>query len=213
MSDSIPVYRSRDVKASQDFYGPLLADRRQWPSVAGHLEALAGRLQTGFQRREAYGEIARKNHLPAPSSIPETPEQLARLCIAREYGFPTWEAALSTKDPYNLEFEAALDAFLAGDLSDLAGLLQAHPDLVFQASPYGHRATLLHYAACNGVEIWRQQVPKNLPEAVQLLLEAGAKPMALAHVYGGAFTTLELLQTSAHPAAAGIAPALAALLS
>jgi len=52
--------------------------------------------------------------------------------------------------------------------------------------------------------MWRQKVPMNLTTLIEILLEAGADKNATMNVYGGHFTTLELLITSAHPYAAGI---------
>jgi hypothetical protein len=62
------------------------------------------------------------------------------------------------------------------------------------------------------VEIWRQQVPLNLPETVSYLLEEGANPGAKMKVYGGEYTAAELLLSSLHPRNAGIFEELRMLL-
>ena len=83
--------------------------------------------------------------------------------------------------------------------------MEENPDLIFQKSKFGHQATLLHYVASNGVEFWRQIVPHNLPEMISYLIEKGADKNAKMKVYGGEFSVLPLLESSAHPYAAGIA--------
>lgn len=137
----------------------------------------------------------------------------ARLTIAREYGFKDWaqvvETAKRTPDP---PFEAAVDALVAGALTQLRQMLDADPSLVHARSRYGHRATLLHYIGANGVETHRQKTPLNAVEIARLLIERGADVDAKADMYGGGQTALGLVETSAHPAAAGVAGPLAALL-
>lgn len=71
---------------------------------------------------------------------------------------------------------------------------------------------LLHYVASNGVELWRQNVPRNLPAICEMLLLKGANASAKMSVYGGYYDTLSLLLTSAHPKAAGLMDELALLL-
>ncbi len=73
-------------------------------------------------------------------------------------------------------------------------------------SAYGHRATLLHYTAANGIEIRRQVVPTNAAEVIAALLDAGADRSAKLHAYGGEFDVLAMFKTSAHPHDAGVAP-------
>jgi hypothetical protein len=92
-----------------------------------------------------------------------------------------------------------------GRAKQLTHLLAEHPDLAARRSAYGHRATLLHYTAANGVEIRRQVVPANAAEITAALLATGANRSAKLHAYGGTFDVLEMLKTSAHPHAAGVA--------
>jgi hypothetical protein len=128
--------------------------------------------------------------------------QRARLIVARDHGFTTWSSIEGECDPL---FEVAVDAVVLGRAKQLTDLLAEHPDLVARRSAYGHRATLLHYTAANGVEIRRQVVPANAVEIAAALLAAGADRSAKLHAYGGTFDVLEMLKTSAHPHTAGVA--------
>lgn len=134
--------------------------------------------------------------------------------IAREYGYESWRAAESLGDVLlDTDFEHAVDAALNGNLKKLASLLQANPDLARAQSVFGHKATILVYMAANGVETWRQVVPENAVDVLELLVEAGADTQARIHVYGGLHSALELLLSSAHPRDAGVRDAMAEVLS
>ena len=109
-------------------------------------------------------------------------------------------------------FEAAVDAIVAGDIDRLARLLHEQPDIVRRRSASGHACTLLHYISANGVEQSRQRCPSNAPTIAQALLDAGAEPDAVSLSYGREHTTLELLLSSCHPAAAGVQEELAQIL-
>ena len=131
----------------------------------------------------------------------------ARDAIAIEHGFEGWEAVeAGCTARLDVPFEAAADAIADGRLDDLRALLDAEPGLAQKTSFYGHRSTLLHYVAANGIEMRRQRSPKNLTEIAGLLLERGSVVDALAGTYGGDVnqTTLGLLVTSGHPAEAGV---------
>lgn len=129
----------------------------------------------------------------------------ARETVAREYGFNNWsDAEKRGTEPPNPNFEAAVDALLAGDVAALKALLEQQPSLIHEQSSFGHRSTLLHYVGCNGVETYRQVVPSNLAEIAQLLIDAGSDVNATAEMYGGNCTTIALLITSAFPAEAGV---------
>ena len=141
----------------------------------------------------------------------------ARLTIARCYEFPDWPSlaayveAVLQEGPFR-EFEIAAEAVVDGDLTGLEGALARNPDLVrarssrlcFFDPPVMHRATLLHYIAANGVEQCRQRTPPNAVAVARTLLEAGAEPDALADMYGAECTTMSMLVSSSHPAAAGL---------
>ena len=134
--------------------------------------------------------------------------EIAREAIARDHGYAGWvDAVVHFGEPVDTRFEAAADAIQWGELETLRKLLAAHPQLVRMRSPFVHRATLLHHVAANGIEVERQlQSPSNAVEIMRVLLERGAQPDALCDTYGGGRgqTTLYLLVSSAHPAAAGV---------
>lgn len=139
-----------------------------------------------------------------------------RLVVARLHDFLDWPSlsefagAMTRRDSPAYEFECAVEAVINGDLPALQKLLRDHPGLVRVRStrvcpfdPPAHRAMLLHYIACNGVEGYRQKSPPNAVEIAKALLGAGAEPDAPAHLYGGECTTMELLVSSSPPEAAG----------
>jgi len=149
----------------------------------------------------------------------------ARLALARFYGFRDWRelarwvVEVGRADSAVARFESAVEAVVNGDAVALRNLLLGHPDLVRARSTYVtphdppmHRATLLHYVAANGVEGWRQKTPKSAVAIAKMLLDAGAEADALADMYGGECTTMSMLVSSAHPAAAGLQSALAETL-
>jgi hypothetical protein len=133
----------------------------------------------------------------------------ARAIVARDHGFSSWQAVEGRCDPL---FEKAVDAVVFGRIEELNRLLTDAPDLVNRRSAYGHRATLLHYTAANGVEIRRQVVPGNADAIATALLDAGAEAEATFAAYGGTPDTLAMLRTSAHPHAAGVAEQLERVL-
>ena len=148
----------------------------------------------------------------------------ARLAIARDYDFLDWSTLVGYVDAVSREgpvhdFEAAVEAVVAGDLGSLQDALRRDPALVHARSnrvcgfdPPMHRATLLHYIAANGVEAYRQKTPGNAVEIARTLLVAGAEPDALADMYGTPCTTMSMLVSSSHPAEAGLQVELTELL-
>lgn len=136
----------------------------------------------------------------------------ARWALSRECGYQNWDDALAKAKPIDVAFENAVDLALAGDLSGLDAALSDRPDLLQQTSSFGHQATILIYMGSNGVEFWRQVVPENICDVVKLLAKMGADPSATANVYGGQLDVLALADSSAHPAAAGVAEELVSLL-
>jgi ankyrin repeat protein len=141
----------------------------------------------------------------------------AQLTVARWYDFRDWPALIEyveevTRDDSPVHrFESAVEAVIAGNIATLQTLLREHPELVRARStrithfdPPVHRAMLLHYIAANGVEGYRQVTPPNAVDVAKLLLDAGAEVDALADMYGGRCTTMNLLVSSCHPAEAGL---------
>jgi ankyrin repeat protein len=142
----------------------------------------------------------------------------AQFVVARAYGFRSWpefamhiDALQRASTPISA-FEAAADAIVIGDLAALELLLREDPSLIRARSTREHRATLLHYAAANGVENYRQKTPKNAVQIAETLLDTGADVDAVADMYGGNATTLGLAATSIHPLKAGVQNALIDLL-
>ena len=141
----------------------------------------------------------------------------ARQVVAHELGFEGWDALVAFSDAVRVDgpvrrFEQAVEAVVDGDVATLVRLLRDAPALVHARSTRRHHATLLHYVAANGVEQERQRTPPTAVEVARLLLEAGAEPDALASMYDHECTTMSMLVSSAHPAAAGVQAALAELL-
>ena len=215
----VSIYQCDDVTAVRSLHAGLLTDDALREPIADQLRKQADRLLDGHRsgHRGAVPSIACWH----PDRIGWAADGIfgaslelgdARLTIAREYGFDDWSAvetlAAMRPDP---EFWAAVDATLCGEEDTLRSLLRCSPGLSGRRSEFGHGAGLLHYAAANGVETWRQVVPSNLPTIVRVLLAAGCDPNAGAAMYGGA-TPLALLASSAHPAAAGVAEDAVAVL-
>lgn len=212
------IYIPSLVRDIQNFYGDLLSDPKI-PEVKTHLEQLALRMHQGIlEKKEAVlYEINNyhKKYLGMPIELLrdlQLNKEVAYTTIAHEYGFSSWDTVEELHLSYDSIFEKALSFLLAGQVHKLRETIHAYPKLPIGRSPYGHRATLLHYAASNGVELWRQQVPINIVEMVELLLQAGANKQALMNVYGGEFTTYALAESSAHPYDAKLAPELLAVL-
>jgi hypothetical protein len=142
----------------------------------------------------------------------------AQLFLARLHDFVSWPKfaahveALGRASSPNAEFENAADAVVTGDADTLRAMLRADSELVRARSARDHAATLLHYIAANGHEGWRQRTPPNAVDMARLLLDAGAEPDALAHMYGGDATTMDMLVSSVHPHLAGVQVALVDVL-
>ena len=115
--------------------------------------------------------------------------------------------------PSGPAFARAVKAVITGDTAALRAALSAEPALVRARSRAAHRATLLHYTAANGIEDVLQREVENADEIAGLLLDAGAAPDAPCDAYDGRYpTTLNLVVSSDHPNAAGVAGRLIAVL-
>ncbi|HFA47667.1 MAG TPA: hypothetical protein ENJ95_01470 [Bacteroidetes bacterium] len=206
------IYRCKAVAEVQSFYGPLLTDINEETRLAGYLERLAERLWNGIKNKQPaiFHEISNyhKNYLGSSfGQVMDAPLATADAyaTIAFEFGFSGWkEVEKMDGQTIDLHFETAVNHLLNGRLEQLKTMAKSNKNLLSQNSNFGHKATLLHYTASNGVELWRQQVPSNLPEAVKYLLGEGADKNAKMEVYGGRFDTLALVETSAHPFDAGL---------
>jgi hypothetical protein len=215
------VFVSEAVSQALRLYQGLV-DEEAWERTAcDQIELLARRLLEGRRARSGAvvfelaswlpgaGSTSRKDLLDRPLSLED-----ALGVISRAHGFASWNEAKQAGESRRGDpvFEAAVERVLAGDLAGLSEALDDALDLVARCSHYGHRATLLHYLAANGVETYRQRVLKNAAAIAALLLERGADPNAKANMYGGGQTMRALLVTSSHPAEAGVTPEVAAVL-
>jgi len=121
---------------------------------------------------------------------------------ASQYGYDDFSEI--PDELVDVQFEKAVDLLLSGSYSKLEILLASNHNLVRRKSQYGHSATLLHYIGSNGVELYRQIVPLNLPKMMKLLINYSADINATMKVYGGHYKMIDLLNTSAHPKGAGV---------
>ena len=196
--------KSGDEKAIADW-----AD--QW---IGALAKLTGLRAAIDRRTNDVEDFARRRLVDSEPADKKCALTSAQLVIARSHGFESWPKfakhveALARKSSPVWRFEAAADAIVSGDVAALKRLLREDCTLVRASSTREHGATLLHYAAANGVEGYRQKTPKNIVKIAEMLLNAGAEVDATASVYGGGCTTLGLAATSVHPERAGVQEAL-----
>jgi ankyrin repeat protein len=211
------------------FQSPLSAYEQQAQSLlAGHRAADRAAIDLFHRKHPRFldEKIKWRPKFIADTEIRDAALSLddARLAIARHYDFLDWSSltanveAVSQHGPV-LEFEAAVEAVVNGDLAALQDALGRDPALVHARSsrvcsfdPPRHRATLLHYVAANGVEAYRQKTPANAVEIARALLQAGAEPDALADMYGAECTPMSMLVSSSHPAQAGLQVQLVELL-
>ena len=213
------VYVPEIVVELRNFYGNYLYDINSYSSIQEHLGAIAQRMYEGIKQNLPFikTEISNyhKDFLGKKELIDPNLFSLidCQQTIANEYGYQNWEEVNQySKINYNNIFENAVNLMLEGNLIALKNLIEENPNLLTLKSKYGHEATLLNYAASNGVEFWRQQVPMNLPEIVSYLIEVGVDKSATMKVYGGNYNTYELLITSIHPLKAGILEEMKVLL-
>jgi ankyrin repeat protein len=204
-------YIDPEVQALRTLYEDLLSSNfYAWP-ITIQLEKLAVRLWESHRAQKDAVCFQIKSWHPALQSkddaqILQSAFNLddARITIAREFGFLTWDKVLClAQKTSDIEFELAVDIMLNGDLDTLKQLLHASPDLTARRSSYGHAASLLHYLGNNGIESYRQIVPRNIVDVIELLLASGADPASLANIYGGS-TPLELFLTSKHTQLSGV---------
>jgi hypothetical protein len=130
----------------------------------------------------------------------------AQFIIARVHGFPSWPRLMDHLEGRggSAEFEAAADAVVEGRIEDLRNIIAGNPGIVHARSSRYHNAALLHYLSANGVENYRQRSPANAVDVARLLLDAGADVNAIANVYGGNSSVLNLTATSTPPKQRGV---------
>ncbi len=204
------IYIDPVVAQVNDLHQEVLEAKKDISKVSEWLILVANNLYNEHQKGNEACAVQLSNYYPgligkSTKEIMNYPlrEDEARLTIALEYGF-TNLSNIHADLTFDNNFEQAVDHMLNGEQEPLKELISVYPALLTDRSPFGHQATILHYAASNGVEVWRQKVPKNLPETVRFLIQSGADKMATANIYNGSYTTAELAGTSGHPLAAGI---------
>ena len=218
-ASEVSVYIPEIVQEIRSFYGRLLDLSHFDGKLFAHLNQLAERLYEGLQNGHEGALTELNNYNPQLLGIPiaELKERafnlsIAQQTIASEYGFANWQDLIVQDPDYDPRFEEAVYFLLSGNIRALRESITKYPELLKARSPYGHGATLLHYVSNNGLEIWRQVVPANLPDIAQYLIDSGADKNATMAVYGGHHTAYFLAASSAHPYDAGIAEALRSVL-
>ena len=214
---------SSHVALLSNLYEGLLEKLGEDTSIISIIEAMRAALSDAHLKRAPWAFVVLSNW--SPSLVGKSADQIfacdldpddCRESVARYFGFRSWEdigdRGRECLDP---EFETAVEAVVSGELSLLKQLLTAKPRLVRERSRWGHRCTLLHYVAANGIEIHRQTVSKNAVAIARYLLETGADPNGLAETYGGGpnQTPLCLLITSGHPHERGLVEELVEVLA
>jgi hypothetical protein len=184
-------------------------------TILRHLAAL----EAGYREKlPAVGVILRNfspRHLSSAANsqvVPAATTEELRDVVAHYFGFAAF-AEIDSGVTHDTEFERAVDYLLSGNVTALTEQIDRAPELLTRSSRYGHRAGLIHYLAANGVEMHHQVVPANAPELLSLLLERGADADQPHQIYGGRHDLRALIETSAHPAAAGVREALLDLLA
>jgi len=214
------IYRPKIVQEIRDYYGEAIY-HSTFDTIQEHMNVLAEMLYKGIKADSEYLYVEISNYHPLFLGDPITQIKDANLdlidcqwTIACEYGFKSWEDVLDLrKTEYNRPFEQAVDLLLDGNFQELQELIKTYPSIINASSQYSHKATLLHYTACNGVELWRQQVPMNLPEMTAYLIHKGASKWKLMNAYGSQYDTITLLKSSIHPKNAGVSLEMESLFS
>lgn len=207
----VTVHANPAVVAVQELYGDAVGTDAPGRTRYEQVRPLADRLAEGHSARHPGAFVELSNWHPELTGLSQEdvwarPVDAAdcRLAVARQRGYDRLdELAPDSVRPW-AQFEAVIDAMLAGDIEAFTALLDDDPGLARRPSHWPHNAALLHYATANGVETHRQVVPSNLPRLVATLIDRGADVNASAHAYGAEVRPLALLLSSAHPRDAGV---------
>jgi len=207
-----PIYIEESIGKVIRMHQSIIDRRLDYNSVYDELNAYANNLYDHFRLGNPATAVEISNY--HPDFIGKNPDYILsseieledmQLVIAREYGFKNWtQVRAQMESPLDIPFEKCVDDLLSGDLVLLKATLVQKPELINMRSPYGHRAGLIHYLGSNGVEIWRQVVPKNLVEVLKLMIDFNADLQMQANIYG-TNSLLALLTSSGHPWKAGVA--------
>ena len=148
-----------------------------------HLKNQARDLRKAYAAKDPQA-IQRVREFHPRFTAAELTPSAAQFAIAREYGFESW-ARLRRRlenpehaEPMSPALKQAVDLFDAGDAAGLRSFLQGHPGLVrerasFEGVNYFRNPTLLQFVAENPIR--RGQLPSNIIELAQIILDAGAR--------------------------------------
>jgi hypothetical protein len=204
------VYIHPDVAQVRALHAAIVASFDFSGSILELLEKMAGNLVEANKAGDPRSHVEIKNYmrtgdLNRKDNSLQIDLRMARELMARQYGFADWEEVkYGGRVSLQAEFEKAVDLLVMGKLDDMKQILEKNPHLILQRSAFYHKASLLHYAAANGVEIRRQVVPANLAEMVRILISRGADREAKGYFYGSMMNTMALLRTGTHTREAGI---------
>ncbi len=204
------IYYSPDVLKVRRLHKEVLS--HTFETIFEQLSELTHSLYDAAKRRKEgyYIEFANNHpdYLGKPKSLMDAQTfsiEDCQLTIARECGFYNWSEVVDIQHKaFDKEFEQARELLINGKLDQFNKLLLQSPYLIHQHSDYGHHAGLIHYIAANGVELWNQYTPSNIVEITQVLMRFGANIHMRSNIYGGSCSLVQLIETSAHPWAAGV---------
>src|SRR5258708_6734784 len=171
-SGAVRAWAERWVEKLRRLQGAAAASDVRWREIDREGDRIERRWQT-FMKRDA----RRARCLLVD----------AQFFVAREHGFASWPTfaahieTLTRPDSPVSNFEAAVEAIVAGDAATLSRLLRDHPELAAARSTRDHQSTLLHYVSANGVEDFRQKTPANIVEITRILLQPGVRDAPRAH--------------------------------
>jgi hypothetical protein len=211
------IYVCEEVHKVNNLFEPALAQFPSHQKISDFLQDLINLMGVGYIKGDDAIAVLMTNHHPdlvGESSFKIMSEQFTteeyRSVILFDHGFSTWAEA-EDAGTVDIEFEKAVECVISGDIPQLIELLNLNPELISGQSGFGHKAGLSDYVAANGVEIWRQKVPLNAPQVLELLLEKGANLEQNNNIYGGS-SLKSLIESSDHPNMAGVADDLMSLL-
>ena len=134
------------------------------------IERLADRLLDGHREKLPGAAVELHNWLPKAGR--QSTQELFDLALSRDdaletvsraHGFVSWREAQSAgHKPGSPDFRTRHRGLARWRHPRFMVVLDRVPDLVARRSHYGHRATLLHYLAANGVKTYRQRVPQGV---------------------------------------------------
>ncbi|MDH5610816.1 MAG: hypothetical protein OEY56_15170 [Cyclobacteriaceae bacterium] len=211
------IYASHEVKTVRAFYQDLIRDFPPKGKIIDWLTDMTEHFWRAYQMADPHITVQVSNF--HPPLIGASKESIFAAALSRsdfeaiilaEYGYISWQE-IKEKKSFDEVFERAVDCVVRGRVFELGQLLDQNPGLIDQKSQFGHEASLIHYVAANGVELWRQLVPANAAEILKLLLVKGANPGPNNRLMGGT-SLLSLIETSEHLMMAGISDELLEIL-